>query len=229
MTRRFDEQEVAEILSKATEPRNSGALSTRSPSSAEGLTLAEVREIALEAGIDPARIEEAANSLVRPVRASKLDVFVGAPTMVRFETRVSVDLDDDDRAEMVRLIRATLDRQGVVGGQGGTLEWMDQDGLGGRNVTVSTTEDGACIEVSGRFDVAAGGAAGVTGVTGAVGAVGTALVVASSGPIGWLLIPVTLVAMVAVPRLTLGAVVRRETRKLADLADRLRDAMSSRT
>ncbi|MFV1985658.1 MAG: hypothetical protein ACC682_00140 [Gemmatimonadota bacterium] len=226
MTRRFDDREVAEILGKATEPRSSRALSASA--SAEGLTLAEVKDIALEAGIDPARIEEAANGLVRPVPTSKLDVFVGAPTTVRFETHVRGDLDDDDRAEMVRLIRATLDRQGVVGGQGGTLEWMDQDGLGGCNVTVSPTGDGARVEVVGRFDVAAGGAAGVTGVTGVVGAVGTALVVASTGPVGWLLIPATLVAMVAVPRLTIGARVRRETRKLAELADRLRDAMSFR-
>jgi hypothetical protein len=226
MTRRFDEQEVAEILRAATAPRNSHAL-TASPSSG-GLTLSDVKEIALEAGIDPDRIEEAANALVRPTSTSKLDVFVGAPTTVRFGTHISGDLDDDDRVEIVRLIRATLDRQGVVGGQGKTLEWMDQDGFGGCNVTVSPTADGARIEVSGRFEMAAAGAAGVTGVTGAVGAVGTALLVASGGPVGWLLIPATLVAMVAVPRLTIGAVVRRETRNLADLADRLRDAMSSR-
>lgn len=226
MTRRFDDQEVAEILSRATEPRNPLALPDAG--SRGGLTLEDVKDIASEAGIDPARVDEAANSLVRPPPSSRLDIFVGAPTAVRYETEVGAVVGDDDRAEVVRLIRAALDRQGVVGGRGRTLEWMDQDGFGGRNVVVSPTGDGTRIEVSGRFDTAAGGAAGITGVTGAVGAIGTALMVGAGGPIGWLLVPATLAAMVVVPRITMGTLVKRETRKLAALADRLREAISSR-
>jgi hypothetical protein len=225
MTRRFDDSEVAEILSRATEVRNAPALSHASAGG--GLTLAEVKEIASEAGIDLARVEEAANSLALRVPASRLDVFVGAPTTVRYESEIEADVDEKDRTELVRLIRATLDRQGVVGGHGDTLEWMDHDALGGRNVTVSRTSGGTRVEVSGRFDTAAGGAAGITGVTGAAGAIGTALLVASGGPVGWLLVPATLAAMVLVPRLTMGAVVRRETRKLAELADRLREAITT--
>lgn len=226
MTRRFDEREVAEILSRATEVRTPQALSPQATS--DGLTLEEVKEIASEAGIDLARVEEAANGLVRPVPSSRLDLFVGAPTSVRYEAEIDSVIDDDDRSEIVRLIRATLDRQGVAGGHGDTLEWMDQDGFGGCTVTVSPTASGTRVEVAGRFDTAASGAAGVTGVTGAVGAIGTAIVVASGGPAGWLLVPATLAAMAIVPRITIGAIVKRETRKLGALADRLREAISSR-
>ncbi|MDH3734585.1 MAG: hypothetical protein OEU54_13735 [Gemmatimonadota bacterium] len=223
--RRFDEREVAEILRIATEPRDARALSR--VGSGEGLTLEEVKDVAVEAGIDPARIEEAANRLTRPAPTSKLDAFVGSPTNVRYEAEYEVELDETGRAAAVRLIRATLDRQGVVGGVGDDVEWMDQDGFGGRNVTLTRTARGTRVTIAARFHEAGGGAAGVTGVTGTVGAVGTALVVAGSGPIGWLLAPVTLAAMYAVPRLTIGSVVRRETRRLADLADRLRDLMSA--
>ena len=228
MTRYFDEREVARILQKATEPRKSHGVATTS--SGDGLTLEEVREIAAEAGIDPARVDEAARSLSTPVPVARysLDVFVGSPTAVQYEAELDIEIGEEERTEIVRLVRAALARQGVVGGQAGSLEWMDQDGFGGRYVTVSPTRTGTRLEVAGNFKEAAAGAAGISGVVGGLGAIGTAVAVSAAGTIGWVVVPLTLAGMIAVPRLTIGLVVRRESRKLADLVDRLKGFLASR-
>lgn len=225
--RRFDEREVAEILRRATEPRRDAAVARASAGS--GLTLGEVKEIAAEAGIDLARIEEAADAIAHPPRPTRLDAFVGTPTNIRYQFEVPGRLEPGAHDEIVRLIRATLDARGVVGGHDGGLEWMSRDAFGSTNVAIVPTATGTRVEVTGRFDVAAAGAAGVTGVTGVVGAAGTALLVASSGPVGWVLAPATLAAMYAIPRATLGSRVRRETRSLARLADRIRELLAIRS
>ena len=226
MNRRFDEREVAEILRRATEPRPGTSLPSRAGS--DGLTLDEVKEVAAEAGIDPARIEEAVNALARPEEKSTLDAFLGAPTSVRFEADYDVELDEEGRREAVRLIRATMGSQGVVGGHGEDLEWMDQDGFGARNVNLYRTARGTRVEIMGRFREAGSGAAGVTFTVGAVGAFVSTAFVMAIGTIGLVTAPVVLGAMYGLPRLTLGRTVRRETRKLADLADRLREALNAR-
>ena len=225
MTRRFDEREVAELLRRATEPKSGGSLARSG--SGSGLTLEEVKDIAVEAGIDPARIDEAVAALGRPAPSSKLDAFVGAPTNVRFEAEYAVALDEGDHTELIRLIRAALGRQGVVGGRGADLEWMDQDGLGSRNVNVYRTAGGTRIEILGRFREAGSGAAGITGVLGGAGAV-AAWAAIPAGPAGLLVVPLALAGMYAVPRLTIGRTVRQETRRLADLAERIRELMASR-
>lgn len=225
MERRFDEREVALILRKAAEvareERPAAVL-------AGGMTLAEIKEIATEAGIDPSRVDAIARSIDTPVRRSRLDAFVGSPTNVRHDAVFAAELSEEDRGEAVRRIREALGTPGVVGGRADSVEWMDQDGLGGRYVTIAPAEGGTRVEVSGAFREAAAGATGIAGVVGAVGGVVTGLVVAAAGPVGWVLAPVTLGAMFAVPRLTIGTVVRRETRKLAALHDRLRDLVSTR-
>jgi len=225
MERRFDEREVSLILRKAAEVAREERPATVA---AGGMTLAEIKEIAAEAGIDPSRIDSVARSIDAPVRRSRLDVFVGSATNVRHEAVFTADLSEEDRGEAVRRIREALGTPGVVGGRDDCVEWMDQDGLGGRYVTIAPAEGGTRVEVSGAFREAAAGATGIAGVVGVVGSVATGLVVASAGPLGWVLAPLTLGAMFAVPRLTIGTVVRRETRKLAALHDRLRDLVSTR-
>jgi len=225
MDRRFDDREVALILRKAAEVLPD---ERPEPLGRGGLTLAEIKEIASEAGIDPARVDTAAHALAASPARSRLDVFVGSPTSVRHESVFAVEVSEADRVEIVRRIREALGAQGVVGGRDDSLEWMGQDGFGGRYVTIVPTGDGTRVEVSGAFREAAAGATGVAGVVGTIGAVGTVLAVGAAGPIGWILAPVTAGAMLAVPRLTIGAVVRRESRKLATLHERLRDLLSTR-
>jgi hypothetical protein len=225
MERRFDEREVSLILRRAAEVARDERPATIA---AGGMTLAEIKEIAAEVGIDPSRVDTVARSIDTPARRSRLDVFVGSPTNVRHDAVFAAALSEEDRGEAVRRIRDALGTPGVVGGRADSVEWMDQDGLGGRYVTLAPAEGGTRVEVSGAFREAAAGAAGIAGVVGAVGSVATGLVVAAAGPVGWVLAPLTLGAMFAVPRLTIGAVVRRETRKLGALHDRLRDLVSTR-
>ena len=64
-TRRYDEDEIAEILERAT--TNVGAVQPATTGSGQGLTLEEIQEIGSEVGIAPTRISDAAQAM-----ASKL-------------------------------------------------------------------------------------------------------------------------------------------------------------
>ena len=68
MSRKFDEREVAQIFKMATEiepERPSGAISEGDWGG--GLDLEGLKEIALEVGVDPARVDQAARGLmIRP-------------------------------------------------------------------------------------------------------------------------------------------------------------------
>ena len=58
--RRFTEDEVQEILKQAAESGRSDRLAGK-----QGLSLAELRVIASEVGIDPAELEQAARTVAR--------------------------------------------------------------------------------------------------------------------------------------------------------------------
>lgn len=223
MTRRFNEREVALILRKATEVRRG----VPEPEVGGGLTLAEVKEVATEAGIDPTRVDQAARGMLAPQVRSSMEIFTGTPIEVLYETEFDIELSEEDRADLVRQIRAVLSRHGVVGEQSGRVEWMDTDGLGGRYVTVSPFEGGTRLEVSGTFRNAAAGAVGIGGVVTAVGAAGVFAAVSVAGPIGWVIAPIALGGAVLIPRFTIGRVIRREKRRLSELTDHLRAVMST--
>jgi len=223
MTRRFDEREVAMILRKATEVRHD----MPEPEVGGGLTLAEVKEVAAEAGIDPTRVDQAARGMLAPPTRSSMEVFTGTPIEVLYETEFDIELGEEDRAELVRQIRAVLNRHGVVGEQSGRVEWMDSDGVGGRYVTVTPFAGGTRLEVSGTFRNAAAGAVGIGGVVTTVGAAGVFAAVSAAGPIGWIIAPLALGGAFVIPRLTIGRVIRREERQLADLTDHLRTVIAS--
>ena len=140
--RRFTDEEIREILKKAVEKAPSRALVK-----SEGLSLAEMKAIGGEVGIDPVRLEEAARSLIRTGgnRPSKI---LGAPTVLNFERKVEGEFDPDDTPEILSVIRRIMSEQGKVEEIRGSLEWSAKGDASARYVTLSSREGTTTIQGS---------------------------------------------------------------------------------
>ena len=138
--RRYGEEEVGLILKRAAE---AGVRS-------EGLTLAQLREVAAEAGLDPDAVESEARTL--DVRTSLHEnPLVGGAVAPQFEQLVRVPLGDGDFSEIQLAIRRAMGRQGRTAAELDGLEWSARDAFGGRYVSVRPSGDGTLVRVLGNF------------------------------------------------------------------------------
>ena len=147
--RKFTDQEVREILKKAVEKAPSRALVKT-----EGLSLAELKAIGEEVGIDPARLEGAARA-VSLEGSDRPNRFIGAPTILNFERKVEGEFDPEDTPEILSLIRRTMGHQGEVDEIHGSLEWSAKAESGDRYVTLSSRDGSTTIRSSANLTGAA--------------------------------------------------------------------------
>ena len=147
--RKFTEQEVHEILKKAVEKAPSGALVK-----SEGLSLAELKAIGGEVGIDPARLEDAARAIDLG-GGNRPNQILGGPTVLHFERKVEGELDPRDTTEILSSIRRTMGRQGEVNEIHGSLEWSDKGDVGERYVNLSSRDGTTTIRSSANLSQAA--------------------------------------------------------------------------
>ena len=169
MAKRYTDREVSLILQRALEP---SADQSGADLDGHGISLEQLKSIAAEVGIDPARIELAASSLLETVPA-QANPYVGIPTTVEFQTMFpGLDIAKV-RHDAVALIQSTLGRHGIVNHDAGTLEWHARDGSGGRYVSLTPSRDGARLRVLGNYRNGLAGAAATIGMAGFV--IGAAL------------------------------------------------------
>ena len=147
--RKFTDQEVREILRKAVEKAPSRALAR-----SEGLSLAELKSIGQEVGIDPARLEEAARAVALKGE-TRPSLLLGAPTVLNLERKVEGAFDPEDTPEILSLIRRTMGQQGEVDEIHGSLEWTAKGDSGERYVTLSPRDGTTTIRGSANLTNAA--------------------------------------------------------------------------
>lgn len=147
--KRFTDREVHEILKKAVERAPSRVLVK-----SEGLSLAELKAIGAEVGIDPARLEDAARSIALG-GGNRPNQLLGGPTVLHFERKVEGELDPKDTTEILSRIRRTMGRQGEVTEIHGALEWSDKGESGERYVTLSSRDGTTTIRASANLTQAA--------------------------------------------------------------------------
>jgi hypothetical protein len=185
------------------------------------LTLEELKGIAAEAGIDPRRVEQAAQTLARP-RQSVFRIFLGTDSRIHVRSELETGADDRTLSEVLQEVRASTSLQGLSHTLPGGTEWTASNEWGTQSVSVSTTRDGTSLDVRGNFDnaarAAAGGAAALTGL----GVVVMVAAVASVGPVAWALAPAVAAGALGIPRLLAGSYVRNEGERLQRLSERLR-------
>lgn len=165
--RRYGDREMARILERATE------LQRAEPSAAdpEGLTLAELSEIAREAGIDPELLRRAASEMETKTPASTVAArLAGAPVTIRIERTVEGELPAERFDAIIPRIQQATDGQGTASVVGRTLTWSSQtDGnTTSQQVLVSSREGRTLIRWEERFVGLAGGLFG--GIVGGGGA-----------------------------------------------------------
>ncbi len=147
--RKFTDQEVREILKKAVEKAPSRALVK-----SEGLSLAELKAIGGEVGIDPDRLEDAARSVALG-KGDRPNRLVGAATILNYERRVEGELDPAETPEVLSLIRRIMGTQGEVDEIHGSLEWRTKGDSGERYVTLFSRDGTTTVRGSANLNNAA--------------------------------------------------------------------------
>jgi hypothetical protein len=119
--RQFNEEEIAEILERAT---SSEASRPTSPApGGKGLTLAELQEVGSEVGIAPGRIAEVARAVASRGVVVSPRMFFGTPRSVSRTVRIPRPLEDGEWNRLVADLRETFDAQGEIRQAGDLRSW----------------------------------------------------------------------------------------------------------
>ena len=140
--RKFTDREVRAILKKAVEKTPSRALESGS-----GLSLAELKSIGEEVGIDPVRLEDAARSVVAHDDNRRAGV-LGSPRVLNVDRRVPGEFAAEDAPEILAIIRRTMGHQGSTQEIQGSLEWSATNEVIDRYVTLSAKDGETTIRAS---------------------------------------------------------------------------------
>ena len=130
--RRFNEKEVALIIKRASELQTETTAESNT-----GMSLAELEQVAREAGLDPELVRRAAADLDTRVTDQTPNRFLGAPTVLRLERTIDGEVPADEYEPMV------LEMQRVLGGVGtaSTLGRTLQFSMTGRHAHHATGRD----------------------------------------------------------------------------------------
>lgn len=180
VARRFGDAEITRILQTAAELQERSASVGYDP--ARGLTLDELRQIALEAGIDPRFVDLAVSDSDAPVDRQS-SVIAGGPYSWRLHAEVDGDITDHDRSRILASIRSEMGAKGELDDVFGRMEWSMNDGLGPIIIGISASGGKTQIDVS---SVRSGEAGLIHGLGipfgGVFGAAALAGVIGVSGP-----------------------------------------------
>ena len=132
--RRFNEKEVAAIIKRASELQQ-----VESPESTTGMSLAELEQIAREAGLDPQLVRRAASDLDTRVTDRQPSPFLGAPTALVLERTIDGEVPSDEYEAIVLEIQRELGGVGSVSTLGRSLVWT-MTGVDRRRVSTRTVQ-----------------------------------------------------------------------------------------
>lgn len=172
--RRYTDEEVAGLIRRALQLQDSSREVGTGPSG--GLTLAEIRQVAAEVGIDPRFIELAASEESGQEEPAP-SVLAGAPYRWRFRRSLPGEVPEEERARILQAIREVMGAKGEVTDLYGRMEWSHDDSLGPVIVGVDSRDGSTEVDVS----ASRGGEVGLWhGLTGPFAAVLTAAVMKGS-------------------------------------------------
>jgi hypothetical protein len=178
--RRYGEDEVREIFSLAT----TGDVRDRSlPSESGGLTLEEIQRIGQEAGIEPARVAQAAHGLDARGKTAPERRSLGLPVGMSRVVELPRAPTDREWEMLISEFRTTFEAQGRATTSGGLREWSHghlhisiEPTEHGQQLRLSTLENDA-VALNGLAIVLAGASAVFSAVVAAAGKPGKALII----------------------------------------------------
>jgi hypothetical protein len=183
--RQYTDREVRLILKSAVELMQH---SDHAGERAGGMSLAELEQVALEAGIDPALVRRAAAQLDAPSAATDRNAFLGSPTKIVIERVVNVVIDPTRFDQMLDVTRAVTREVGEVSSVGRQFGWKGRLDGAKSEVSVSAGERSTTVRVRVDLDEAALGHFMLKGVLYGVGGglIGSAIATTALGPLGFL-------------------------------------------
>jgi hypothetical protein len=232
--RRYGDEEVGLILKRAAElqrqePAGSGE--------GGGLTLAELEEIAAEAGIDPRHLQRAAKEVdtrAAPLGGEGVDRLIGAPLTLKFERSLPGELPEDRFESLLPDIQDAAEGYGQPSLLGHTLTWQSTSPTSDRTlqVTASSRDGRTRIRIEERssqlaaqlFGGIVGGVGGGVGLGVGVG-VGIGALQSARFAVAWPVGVITGSFLIA--RAFYRSAVRRRQRVLRDLLDRLTETVEA--
>jgi len=232
--RKFNDEEVALIIKRAAELQQTEQVE-QEPSSA--MTLADIEQIAKEAGIDPRLIRHAAQGLERPSESNRASPFIGSPTRLVFERVVDGEISVDEFEVLVNEIRRTMGDNGIPSVMGRTMAWTATPMGGrrqnrGRRVSVMVASRGGVTTIRVEEELGAlagalfgglvaGGGLGTSGMSFGIG-----MAVFHSPALSGLLWAAVASGFYTLARTIFGKMADKRERQLTDLADRLAEHVS---
>ena len=139
--RRYREDEVREIFSLATTGDSRDAAL---PAESGGLTLADLKHIGQQTGIDPSRIADAAASLNARAEPVELRRSLGLPIALSRVVDLPRAPTDREWEQLISEFRTTFGVQGVATSSGGMREWSNGD----LHISVEPTMHGEQLRIS---------------------------------------------------------------------------------
>jgi hypothetical protein len=146
--RRFTDREIGLILRRAVELEE-GSPST-AVTSARGLTLSELQEIAKEAGIDPGMVGRAVAEIES--RGDLEPWSIAGPSGVRREVRtVPGEMPREKVGELMRVVDQEVEAQGTVVEALGGVRWTSNTRFLSTQVSVEPSGDDTLLRVEERY------------------------------------------------------------------------------
>lgn len=221
--RRYGEREVREIFARAAE---AGAEASGGPARTHGLTLRELQDMGLEAGLGPEHVARAAAALDAGTEVLPRRRWMGLPVAVGRIVPLPRELTDREWAFLVSELRLTFDARGHDWSRPDRREWSD-DNL---HAVIEDAPTGPRLRLGVHKREAIDWALmGVGLLAGALGLVGLALATGSA----WetLLIPAPLglagAAVIAYNVVGLPRWANQHERRMAHIAEWTRNLLSA--
>jgi hypothetical protein len=118
--RRYSDEEFALILRKASELQEGGA---KPPALRTGMSIEEIKSIAVEAGIDPDKVAQAASLLSRSDPPGTAVRLFGGPSSYHLEHTTQGEISQEDLGRLLDVIRKATKHQGQGSHVLDALEW----------------------------------------------------------------------------------------------------------
>ncbi len=145
--KRYGDDEVREIFSLAT---TGDTHDPQLPAESGGLTLDEITQIGVEAGIEPARVASAAASVATRSQPVSIRRAFGMPIGVSRQFDLPRAPTDREWEQLIAQCRSTFGVQGVATSSGGLRDWSE----GNLHIAVEPTERGEQLRLSTLNDAA---------------------------------------------------------------------------
>jgi hypothetical protein len=231
--RRFNEKEVALIIKRASELQQNETTAE----SSTGMSLAELEQVAREAGLDPELVRRAAADLDTRVTDQTPNRFLGAPSVLRLERTIDGEVSADEYEPMVLEMQRLLGGVSSASTLGRTLHFS-MTGMGRRRgttravqVTITPRNGRTTIRIEEPLGPLAGALFGGLmggmggGLTGPAIGVGVGALHSAGATIG--LIGAAISGSYLLARTIYGHVVRGRGERLHELMSRLVEHVSA--